>query len=735
MMATHFICVFCQKPLFVQSADNLGDDLAKFENHMVEIHEALYDTELLFWACLAGERERGQIARTKIARSIQTSTGEPSKDVRNQVTWNEQNEAKQEDAWTEECKEGVDHPVEKFQAVGKENPVEEKMCSICNQMFPASSVFQHMNKCYTSNQTTQSNTFDCDQCDKVLNCIGTLNQHLKTQHQNKSYTCSFCERKLRNSYSLEKHILEFHLGNANLTEKNRFPCSICQRHFTRPWCLDQHMKKHTKREHMTCETCKIVKYSLREFEVHISKQTFCELCQLKICRKKDVLDHQLTHQGSSELKCGICGKDFLIKANLRDHEQSHQSDSLAKVFRCTQCIKMFKTAMAANSCWKKHAGLFKCNLCGRRLLGPAELKRHQETHDDTRDFPCTECKISLVSEKALKKHRKLHIDGKPFFPCEECGHHLKSFDSLHHHMKYNHPNIFYKCNFCDFTTRTFERIGKHEKYLHEKELGLDGVKPRRATEINDLSRLDRGRTFKRSFKKNAVTDADCLICMKKFRSKHYLSVHMRIHKGQKDFQCPKCPMKSSRIYVIRSHCTKIHKLTKSRLIEEGLYRCIPKDTSEPQSFSCDRCEYKTQEKTYLPTHMRKHTGERPFGCSQCPKRFTRKTLAKSHLVKGHIMESEERSFLCPVCNISCSSEKALARHISTYDIAGSSFQCNECKHHLKCAVSLNRHMKWHHPTKPSKCNSCNFVSKTIRGLRNHKRKSHPKELKQEKATY
>ena len=133
--------------------------------------------------------------------------------------------------------------------------------------------------------------------------------------------------------------------------------------------------------------------------------------------------------------------------------------------------------------------------------------------------------------------------------------------------------------------------------------------------------------------------------------------------------------------------------------------------------------------------MRKHTGERPFGCSQCPKRFTRKTLAKSHLVKGHIMESEETSFLCPVCNISCGSEKALARHISTYDIAGSSFQCNECKHHLKCAVSLNRHMKWHHPTKPSKCNSCNFVSKTIRGLRNHKRKSHPKELKQEKATY
>ena len=379
------------------------------------------------------------------------------------------------------------------------------------------------------------------------------------------------------------------------------------------------------------------------------------------------------------------------------------------------------------------AGLFQCKLCGRTLLGPAELKRHQETHDDTRDFPCTECKISLVSEKALKKHRKLHISGKPFFPCEVCGHHLKSFDSLHHHMKYNHPNMHYKCNFCDFVTRTQQRVGMHETWLHEKELGSEGVKKRPAVEINDLSRLDRGR-MKRSVKKKVSTGTSCFICVKNFRSRNYLKVHMKIHKGQKDFQCPNCPMKSSRIYVIRSHCSKIHKFTKSKLIEEGLYRCIPKDTSEPQDFSCDKCKYKTTNKSYLKTHKQKHTGERPFGCSECPKQFTRKTLAKYHLVKRHMATQEQGSFSCPVCNISCVSEKALARHISMYDIAEgeSSFQCNECNHHLKCVDSLTRHMKYNHPTKPFNCNSCKFVSKTMGRMRSHKRKSHPKELKEEK---
>ena len=358
MVPTHFTCIFCQKPLFVQSVDNLKNDLAKFENHMVENHEALYDIEMLFWACLVGEEERREISLTKIQANH--ATQEP-KEIQIEGTRNEQKEAEYGQEEGEKEEEGKESQLkqekERLQIVGKEKVVEEKMCSICNQMFPPSSVFQHMNKCYTLNQTTQSNTFDCDQCDKVLNCIGTLNQHLKSQHQNKSYTCSFCDRRLRNSYSLEKHILEFHLGSANLNDKNRFPCSICQRYFTRPWCLAQHMKKHTKRERLTCETCTTVKYSLREFEVHLGKQTVCKLCQLKICRKKDVLDHQLTHKGNSELKCRTCRKEFLIKANLREHEQSHQSDSLKKVFRCTQCVKMFKTAMAANSCWKKHAGL------------------------------------------------------------------------------------------------------------------------------------------------------------------------------------------------------------------------------------------------------------------------------------------------------------------------------------------------------------------------------------------
>ena len=70
MMVTHFTCIFCQKAIFVQTVDNVREDLAKFENHMVENHEALYDTELLFWACLIREEERTEISLAKIQTNL-----------------------------------------------------------------------------------------------------------------------------------------------------------------------------------------------------------------------------------------------------------------------------------------------------------------------------------------------------------------------------------------------------------------------------------------------------------------------------------------------------------------------------------------------------------------------------------------------------------------------------------------------------------------------------------------
>jgi len=502
-----------------------------------------------------------------------------------------------------------------------------KMCSICSKMFPAEKVFQHMNNCYRLNQTSKysKNSFQCDQCDKILNCIGSLNQHLKSQHQNIYYKCSFCLRKLRNSYSLEKHVLEFHIGNSNMTNTHRFPCPECNRYFTRNWCVKSHMKAHETSEHITCSTCKETKYSRKEYEAHTSKQTECSICQLKMCNKKYLKTHILTHTGSVDLKCGVCGEIFYIKSILRAHEQMHQNSGVERTFSCVQCKKLYKTAMAASSCPRRHSGLWKCTECDRNFLGPKELERHKARHDENREmFPCLKCQMSFVSKPALDGHnKKKHEEGKTYFPCNVCNQNSASFDSLQHHMKYNHPKVFYECNFCAFTTRTLIKVKTHTEKLHKEDEGLP-ILPKKIKRVNCKPK----------------SETTCNVCGKQVKCSNYLKLHMKIHTGQKDILCPKCPLTSYRKSVIKGHLMKIHKFTKLQVIEAGLYCKPPKDTSDPKSYTCTICDYQTTVRGYLHMHERKHTGERPFSCPNCELKFTRKFVLREHCKRIHSFTKE-----------------------------------------------------------------------------------------------
>ncbi|KAJ3039759.1 hypothetical protein HDV00_011886 [Rhizophlyctis rosea] len=97
---------------------------------------------------------------------------------------------------------------------------------------------------------------------------------------------------------------------------------------------------------------------------------------------------------------------------------------------------------------------------------------------------------------------------------------------------------------------------------------------------------------------------------------------------------------------------------------------VPQPTSKPRSakktFKCTLpgCTKEFTRKYNLASHIRCHSGERPFVCPHCTQ--TEVSFARKHDLRRHIksLHSEMRPHRCTHCNLSFSRSDALKRHLA-----------------------------------------------------------------------
>ena len=60
---------------------------------------------------------------------------------------------------------------------------------------------------------------------------------------------------------------------------------------------------------------------------------------------------------------------------------------------------------------------------------------------------------------------------------------------------------------------------------------------------------------------------------------------------------------------------------------------------------CPLCSKAFNQKGSLRTHLKSHTGERPYVCDVCNERFSHKHVLNNH----KLLHTGEQPFKCPVC--------------------------------------------------------------------------------------